>query len=598
MVVTVARRPSGVSLTAAAGPARRRGARWVIVGAVLLGYAVQVLWRLWLARHLDAPAAHGDEDGYLIAARVLAGGPGGHSSQNSDFARYGYSLLITPAYWFGWDAFGVYRRVQLLNALLGSATLPLAYHLARRALRLAPGWALGAAALAASLPAVAFYGEFALSDAVCAPLALAWLLALHCWLTGTRPAARWAWAVGAGAAVGYGYTVHVRFTVVAAVHVGVVVLAAVRRLVPARQAATSLAVTALAAPLTRALAGYVGRDLVLDGRSATGHTVHMLTSVGGLSRAVVDGAGQLWSLMIGTWGLGAVGLLAGAGLVLRRLRRPDPAALVTLAGLGATLGVVLLTAAALPPDNRITYHVYPRYVAFLAPYWLLVGVAALVPDPRRRRRPAARAAAWALAPAAAGALLMAALAGLVLVRFHGELAHQWFLAFDAPEGSFLSGRWSRLGLLRASAAADGLLLVAAVGLRVPRLGGYALGALLAVNAVALAQITTRISEPMVVPQYRTGPTLAALGVHEGDLVAVSRRVPWTVRYNDAREVSWAPLQGFDDEVEGPGPTATVVVAPSGFPDPVRDWDGTRWGWYRIGGSTAQSWSVWRRISTG
>jgi hypothetical protein len=574
---------------------RQRRGRWVVATTLVLGYALQVLWRLWLVRGLNAPAAHGDEDGYLLAARILAGGPGGHSTQNGDFARYGYAVLITPAYWFGPDAFAVYRRVQLINALLSATVLPLSYLLARRALRLSPGLAIAAGTLAASLPAVAFYGEFALSDTVCAPLVLAWLLALHGWLAGTRPGARYAWAVGAGAAAGFGYLVHVRFTVVVAVHLGVAVLVAVRRLSPVGQAAASVVTAGAFAALGRVLSAAVGSALVLDGRSGTSHTVHMLTSPGGLSRSVVDGAGQVWYLMISTWGFGAVGLLVGGMALLRRIRRPDPAGVLLAAALASTLGVALVTAAALPADGRITYHAYPRYLAFLAPFWFLLGLAAIVRWwPGRLAR---RQLRHALALAGAAGAVICGLAALVVLRFHGELHREYFLAFDAPEASWLSGRWSQLSLLRTSLAAGGLLVLAVLALRSRRVAGYALVALLAVNLMSLAQITRRISEPMVRPQYANGTTLARLGVRDGDRVAVSIRVPSAVRYNDAREVSWAPLELFDDELQNPSPGASVVIAPDGYRDPVRNWDGARWGWYRIGGAPKQLWSAWRRAGS-
>lgn len=595
----VARRPAmSTPRRAAVGRAHRRRryrhGRWSVAGAVLVGYGLQVLWRLWLVRHLNAPAAHGDEDGYLLVARVLAGGPGGHTTQNEGFIRYGYSLLITPAYWFSPDAFAVYRHVQLLDALLNAVTLPLAYLLGRRVLRLPPGWAIGAAMLAASLPAVAFYGEFALSDVITAPIGLAWLLALSGWLRSTETSRRWAWAVAAGAAAGFGFTVHVRFSVVVLVHLAVVLVMAVRRLTPMAPAAASFAALSLTGGLNRLLGHAIGGAMTLDGRDGTAGTWHTLGTLGGLSVAGVNGAGQLWYLMISTWGLGAVGLIVGAGRVLRSIRRLDAAGMVVAAALAATLGVALASAAALPPDGRATYHAYPRYLAFLAPFWLLVGVAAVLRRLPESPATALRHGRYALTLAAGGALLMAGLGAVVLFRFRGILGHETFLGFDAPEASWLSHRWDRLALARASAAAGALLIGAVLLLRTRRWAALALAGLILVNVVALGQITQRISEPMVRPQYATAPSLAKLGVHPGDRVVSSTRVTWWVRYNHAREVWWAPVTLFQDDLVGVPAAATVVIAPSGYGNPLDNWDGTHWGWVRVGGSVAQYWSVWRR----
>src|SRR5690348_17123538 len=149
-------------------PARRdRTGLWIIV-VLVVGYLIQVGWRLYLSRHLDAPAAHADEDGYLIAARALAGGPGGPSTENSAFRRVGYPLLLSPIYWFTSNAFTVYKAAQGINAIINALVFPLAYLFGRRVLRMPSRATLVAAFAAALLPAVVFYSEFAMTDAIIA----------------------------------------------------------------------------------------------------------------------------------------------------------------------------------------------------------------------------------------------------------------------------------------------------------------------------------------------------------------------------------------------------------------------------------------------
>ncbi len=70
--------------------------RWVILLAV--GWLVQVGLRVWFSRHQVIPLANPDETAYLVAARVLAGGPAADLSASTLYPG-GYPLLITPAYW-------------------------------------------------------------------------------------------------------------------------------------------------------------------------------------------------------------------------------------------------------------------------------------------------------------------------------------------------------------------------------------------------------------------------------------------------------------------------------------------------------------------
>ena len=72
---------------------RAAGRRWVILLA--LGWLVQVGLRVWFSRHQVMPLANPDETAYLVAARVLAGGPAADLSYSTLYPG-GYLLLITP----------------------------------------------------------------------------------------------------------------------------------------------------------------------------------------------------------------------------------------------------------------------------------------------------------------------------------------------------------------------------------------------------------------------------------------------------------------------------------------------------------------------
>src|SRR4051812_21440611 len=98
---------------------------------VLAGWLVQVAARLLLARGQGTPAAYPDETGYLLAARWLAGGPGGDLS-GSTFYQGGYPLVLMPAFWLSHDPATCHRLVIGIGALIGAAIFPLGYAALRR----------------------------------------------------------------------------------------------------------------------------------------------------------------------------------------------------------------------------------------------------------------------------------------------------------------------------------------------------------------------------------------------------------------------------------------------------------------------------------
>ena len=114
-----ARRAAGAGAAAGAWSRRRR---WVVLLA--LGWLVQAGLRVWFGRQQFMPLANPDETAYLIAARVLAGGPGADLS-GSTLYQGGYPLLITPVYWFTHDPNTVCHAVLVVNALISAAILPL-----------------------------------------------------------------------------------------------------------------------------------------------------------------------------------------------------------------------------------------------------------------------------------------------------------------------------------------------------------------------------------------------------------------------------------------------------------------------------------------
>lgn len=566
--------PGGATPAGAAASGRR----WVVPVLLVVGWLLGVGWRMWLARHIQLPIAHTDEDSYLNTARALAGGPGGFSSENGPLRRVGYPMLIGPAFLGDRDFTDSYRLVQLINALVNAALFPLSYLLGRRLLGLRRSAALAAAAAAATLPAAAFYANVAMIDAVLAPLLVAWLLAVHRWVRRPGPLA----AATVGVLVGAFHLLHSRGLVIVAVHAGLVLLLLARRRIrPRGMLAALLPVLALAL-VNEAGIRLLGDRVYLLGDAPGGGTLRAIASGQGLLRLGAAIGTQLWYLVVITFGLAGVAWAA----TVRELRRPDRGdvvrwtlgvALVATVGVAVGASVILAGITSKPLDA-----IYGRYVQMLAPFWLLVGVGMLF---AAGRRAALRRTAVAVGLLVVGAALIAARLAYVRSRGH-ELRYG---GFSAPDLMALTGGWRELRPVTGAlvGVAGCLLLVAA--LRAPRLRVPVLVALVVVNLGTMQVISQRMVRPLVTATEPT-PRVADLGVRPGERVYASVGVHYILRFNLSHQVTWTDVRWFGDRPPAAADVVFVRWAP-GEPD---DWDGARYGFVRLGGNPAQHWAAWRR----
>jgi hypothetical protein len=383
--------------SSASAPAGRAGAGLsprLTVAALGVGYLLHVAIRLLLARDRSGPVVIADEIGYLLNARVLAGGVPGLLSRAA-FYRGGYSLLIAPVFWVTHDPVRAYHAIMILNALLTSAVFPLLYVLLRRVLGLRQAPALTAAFAAAAYPPLLLNSLLAWSENLLAPLFVAWLLASYGMVTSRRLRTGMLWAVASGAAAGWLYTTHGRTAPLLVLQVLLLLIMVVRR----RQT-LPLAVLAGVALLGVLVAGHQLNDYLLQrnwGNSASGESVHLIRSLD-QSREWVKlvgiTAGQWWYMAAGSLCLIAVGFAATlaraaplAGHLRSRATPPErgagsaaavPLEPALIAGLllASWLGVILLVAAFMSP-SRPDHLVYGRYLDPLAPALLAAGLAAL-----------------------------------------------------------------------------------------------------------------------------------------------------------------------------------------------------------------------------
>jgi hypothetical protein len=579
-------------------PVDRRSTLWLLVLAI--GFAVQVGWRLHLSLPLTGPIAHGDEDGYLLGARVLAGGPTATLPDWSIMRPMGYPLLIAPIYWFVVQPSQVYIGVHVVNALLMALNFPLLYLLGRRLFSCGRMWSAAVAFVVATLPSLVFFSQFALTDALLPELLLVVLLAVHAMVTGRRPM-RYG-AVG-GAAAAYAANTHVRGLVTLVVLGGVIAVGLWRRWITRSTAVATTIAAVLVFLVGHQINNWLEAQLFPTGAvTVDDRVLARLTSLGGIFRVVADGSGQMWHLCTSTYGLAGVGLAATIVILLRR-EGPLSTRIVLGTALAMNAGIALATAAGIPDEGRVNNHVYGRYVAMFAGLWSLVGVVALARASWRR----------SVVLVVGGSAIVLATLGMVEAYAHDRLRHERYVNFDAPELSFLSGDFRHLHFYRMTALAIAFMVAFALfltGWRAARAWDpgatrlrrwcavAALAGTLVLNLVAMVSITDSISTAWADEQYHPGPAQLVRDAHVvvGSTIAEASNMPWNIDQRHQREVFWQPLIGFDP----------ASGAPPGRPDYVisvtdgrgsNDWKGTWYG-YEVAFTYKESanviWVVWQR----
>lgn len=342
--------------------------RWALA-ALATGVIVAVA-RRWTSRGRDEYAIWPDEPAQLAIARFLGGGTRWNMDDHSVW-RPLFGTLLAPAHWFTDDPVTILHVALILNALLGGLAAALLVVVARRLTPLSPWWAAGAAVAVSVAPAALFTTEFVFAESLVAPLFLGTLLALLQLHEVPRLRTGVAAAVLAGAAFG----AHSRMLVLMPIVVGVVVLAAVRRRIPRRDAAIVVGVAALAVVAVEVFTRWIVSRL-WDEPSTRNSPAGVAEQVVGGPAVLVSAIGQAWYLLVASLGVLAYGLV----VMMRRARGAEGATpagdarivLVTV-GAGFALSVLFMS------DRwRSDQLVYGRYNDAIVTPVLVVGVAVLL----------------------------------------------------------------------------------------------------------------------------------------------------------------------------------------------------------------------------
>ena len=576
-----------------AGPGRTaRAAAWRWGLLLGFGWLVQAGLRVWFSRGQATPLANPDETAYLIAARVLAGGPGVDFS-GSTLYQGGYPLLITPAYWFTKNPVSVYHAVLAINAAISALVMPLGFVACRR-LGLDRPAAYGVATIAALVPAGFFYSEYAMTDAIFPVITLAWLLTVHSWLTARSPRAGYAAAVGSALLTGFAYAVHSRGLVMLVGFAAVGVLIGWRRPASRRSVAAAALTALLAVVAGWELNRHVTKVLYPEGiRSLTDQLVARLTTPFGVIHVAEMAVGESWRVTIDSWGLAGIGLVAAAAAIMRRGLRSDLRIMAALS-VAVTVLIAFVAPAALPPDQSPTW-ASGRYLDGMIIAYFLVGAVVLL-------RASAR---WILGYAAAVVGLTVLAAATVATYAGTSLPVNGFgNGFNFAEPAVLTQDWTQASVLVATAVAFGLLacwIVLALVVRrwrglMQACGLGVLGlAVAAVSLVAVAQMTSHVSQPGTAAQAAsTTGLVTAAGLKPGDQVAISTEIPWELWIPQAFEISWTEVQFFNPASQPPPARINVVETswPNGSSTSA-SWPHAPAGWRVVAANRPAGWVIWR-----
>jgi hypothetical protein len=524
---------------------------------LVAGYVAHVALRLAISIGRDGPTNFADEAGYLVNARVLAGGVAGQMSGTS-FYRGGYSLLLLPAQWLGDGPRAEYALVLATNAFLSGLVFPLLYALLTRVFQVETRTALLAAFVAALYPPLVVTTQFAWAESLLPVLVLLAALTLAATVSARRRLVAAGWATGCGLCAGALVTTHGRTTPLALLLVVLLLALAVLR--------RDLAVAGTAGVVTAAVVTLAGQALnnwlsVRSWGQVPGADLRRVlgnaADPGSLGNVLVLGAGQYWYVLVATFGLVVPGLVALAQHLRGRPRAlvaadSSGAPAVSVFLLGAALGLAVLVGLFLLPPVRPDHLVYGRYVETLVPALLALGLVRLWTVPAGR-----------LARELAAGALLGVVAAVAVARYAGGLVGHspvnWYSVLALPPLAQSPALISLVGATL-TALGGGVVLVVVARRSAPRWSAAGLAAVMVLSAVALRVVLVEARDEAI---YGSRPVAlsAVAGLDAADEVAYDRAAATPVGFSYQWELDRAHFVLFDSRTDPVPRTHWVIAAP-------------------------------------
>ncbi|WP_459647355.1 hypothetical protein [Kitasatospora sp. Ki12] len=560
--------------------------RWFWPLVLLLGYLAQTVFRLALSIHNYFPSVHADEDSYLVIARVLAGRPTTEMPVGVVIPG-GYPLLISPAFRIADNPATAYHLIMGINAVLNALVFPLAFVAARR-LGLSRTHAYLTATAVALVPPVIFYSQFVMSDTVLPVLLLAWLVAMHGWLSPGSLRRRSFYAAGMGLAAGYSMATHDRGGVVVALTALALVVVLGFGWAPRLSSLAGIGGLGVSVLGAKLLAGFVENQFKDVPPSTVGNKVfENLEDSRYLGTIIARTFGQLWYFTTSTYGFGAIALVLCVAVVFRR-RFSVAERVVAFTMVAMLFGTALASAAGLADNDRVDNWVYARYCAVLVPLFLVVGLAVLFRAGKRRL----------LRLAVIGAVVIVVIQ-VSVSAYAGAALKLWASPWTVPDAMFLASSWDGLHMARTT---FGALAVLAACLLLRLAGGRkvvaaVVGCVTLFAAYATVSITDNVSEPHAkFRQYQAVGLAKEAGLGRNDSVVLDWDLDWDARMSLAFEVYWGRV--WTDNVKAgntPPEKATAVLLVLGKDvAPESTWAKPLPGWHVAKFSREHGWVLWRK----
>ena len=344
-----------------------------------------------------------------------------------------------------------------------------------------------------------------------------------------------------------------------------------------------------------------------------------MASVQGAINVFEMAAGQMWRLVLDSWGIAGLGLVAATAVVVRRGVRTDLRIMAALAVV-VTVVTAFTAPAALPPDQSQTW-ASGRYLDGMIVAFFLAGVVVLL-------RASRRAILWGFA----GVVAVTGVAAVVVAVYAGSSlpTNGFGYSFNFAEPAVLTQNWNQASVALATGVALGLLGVVVAGVLAARglgtawrwgaarrwgaacRGGAArrwgaarltvlagclgFAAIMTVNLVALTQMTGHVSQAANAAQVaETTGLVAGSGLKPGEHIAVASDVSWEIWEPLAFAVPWTSLQFFNPSGAPPADATVVEVPwPAGGQGAQAIRPKAPAGWRIAAENQAEGWIIWRR----
>jgi hypothetical protein len=281
----------------------RKRKTWLILGTCYLVlvciHSLMVLW-------MKGPIYVADETGYLGNARFLIGKGVMPNMVGSAFYHAGYSLLISPAFWFSSDPKEIYIFVLVINGLLTSSLLLFLFYWLKKFFLIDTKYSLLASFTTCLYPAFLLNSNIAVSENALIPLWILPMIFLYLMIKHES----FLWGILFGFSVSFLYTVHPRSLVLLPVSGLYLVGLTLFRILPGRITVVSFLSLLINSFVTRELNRYL--QVLGWGGGGTPSRSQLLGTFldsNGMIKIMINMVGQLWYITVSTYGLWFVGFL-------------------------------------------------------------------------------------------------------------------------------------------------------------------------------------------------------------------------------------------------------------------------------------------------